>query len=530
MIQEGMIDVAAGNVEKERTAIVNMYPAAYALPAFAEAVEALALPQAGEVVAACTDHARAMAAEGRLPAGVTEDDARYLALLTFDYGADAPERAHNPAAVLNEALRRRTVLALRRARHVLWGVLAALRRLPRAPHAALRRTAAPPVDPAAPLYAPGTLLRWPCFVTVVPVPVDSDDSNKDKATTTTSSEETVETATETEYVVKGENGHPVWGYDLSAFAFAPAEAEGALLLEPDACLRVVAATRAAVQLELVEATPLLLGTRIAAPPSQAQQEEEEEKRQAERAAHAAGLQTAADAGDVDALVALAGCYANGDGVAQDPARAVALYTRAADAGSADGAYKLGWCYDTGFGVAPDVARALALYTRAGDAGCAPALFNAAVCLYNGEGAPQDRARAAALYARAADLGHTKAMKNLAVCYSKGTGVPQDDARAVALWQRAADAGDAGAMFDLALCYSRGTGVPQDAQRAIVLYQAAADLGNVNAIFNLGVCYDNGDGVPQDKKKALDLFRKAAALGDFEALQRVQLANPGCSLQ
>lgn len=519
------MDVEMRNVERERTGIANLYPVGYELPAFEEAVGALALPQADEVVAACADFARALGAEGRLPAGVAEADARYLALHTFDYGAGAPERAHNPAAVLDEALRRRTVLALRRARHVLWGLLAALRRLPRAAHPALRRTVSSRIDPANPLYAPGSFIRWPSFATVFPL-----ESTSSSSTTTKPAETT------TEYIIRGPEGHQVWGYDLSVFSMAPGETtpEGALLLEPDACFRVVSATEATVELELVEDTPLLLGARIATPAQQQLEQEEAEKKAAAEKAEAekkvAALQEAADGGDVEALVELAGCYANGTGVERDDARAAALYGRAADAGSAEAAYKLGWCYDTGFGVARDLARALALYTRAGDAGCAPALFNAAVCYYNGDGAAPDQARAAELYARAAALGHTKAMKNLAVCYSKGTGVPRDDARALALWQQAADAGDAGAMFDLALCYAHGTGVAPDPQRAIVLYQAAADLGNVNAIFNLGVCYDNGDGVPQDKKKALELFRKAAALGDFEALQRVQLANPGCSLQ
>ena len=92
MIEERNMDVEMGNVERERTGIANLYPAGYELPAFEEAVGALALPQADEVVAACADFARALGAEGRLPAGVAEADARYLALHTFAYGAGAPAR------------------------------------------------------------------------------------------------------------------------------------------------------------------------------------------------------------------------------------------------------------------------------------------------------------------------------------------------------------------------------------------------------------------------------------------------------
>jgi len=505
---------AAGEVEKERRTIVNLYPASYTLPAFEEAVQTAALPLANEVVSACNDFAHALSEEKRLPEGVTEEDAKFIALHTFDYGEGAQEREHNPCCVLNEALNRRTVLALRRARHVLWGLLSALRKLPHKEHPVLYCTSSKKMSVDDPMFAKGALIRWPCFASATPSEPKGDDHH-------------------VTFVVHGAGGFKVWGYDLGNLSLLPC-ADGEVLLEPDLCLRVLSAKadkedHVTVEVEVDPETPMLLGDRIAIGsqvlPQQNAINEEEERKKKEKAF--AELKEAADKGDVEALVALAGCYANGEGVERDDKKTVEIYERAMNMGSADAAYKLGWCYDTGFGVKQDVFKAVELYQKSADEGCVPAMFNVAVCYYNGEGTEQDQKKAAEMYRKAADNGHTKAMKNLAVCYSKGTGVPQDDKEAVKLWQLAADKGDSGAMFDLALCYEKGTGVEVDKQKAIVLFQSAAELDNVNALFNLGVCYENGDGVPQDKNKAIELFRRAAALGDLEALQRIQLANPSC---
>jgi hypothetical protein len=53
-------------------------------------------------------------------------------------------------------------------------------------------------------------------------------------------------------------------------------------------------------------------------------------------------------------------YANGQGVAKDYKKAVALYREAAQAGSADAVLNLGAMYFQGFGVAHDLVAAYAL--------------------------------------------------------------------------------------------------------------------------------------------------------------------------
>jgi TPR repeat protein len=64
------------------------------------------------------------------------------------------------------------------------------------------------------------------------------------------------------------------------------------------------------------------------------------------------------------LVALAGAYARGDGVARSERKAAALYCDAARAGDAEASFTLGWIYANGTGVARDVAAASALFARA----------------------------------------------------------------------------------------------------------------------------------------------------------------------
>ena len=54
--------------------------------------------------------------------------------------------------------------------------------------------------------------------------------------------------------------------------------------------------------------------------------------------------------DPEALVALAGLYAAGSGVARDPVEAARLYRRAADLGNADAQLNLGELYSQGRGV------------------------------------------------------------------------------------------------------------------------------------------------------------------------------------
>jgi TPR repeat protein len=75
---------------------------------------------------------------------------------------------------------------------------------------------------------------------------------------------------------------------------------------------------------------------------------------------------------LEAMDNLALMYAQGQGVPQDNAQAVAWNRKAADQGDADAQYNLGVMHRDGQGVAQDYAQALAWYRKAADQGFADA--------------------------------------------------------------------------------------------------------------------------------------------------------------
>ena len=135
-------------------------------------------------------------------------------------------------------------------------------------------------------------------------------------------------------------------------------------------------------------------------------------------------------------------YGKGDGVAQDYAKAVELFTKACDGGYAGGCFNLGFMYYKGDGVAQDYAKAVELYTKACDGGSAGGCFNLGTMYDNGDGVAQDYAKAVELYTKACDGGYASGCSNLGIMYGKGDGVAQDYAKAVELITKACDGGEA----------------------------------------------------------------------------------------
>ena len=86
-------------------------------------------------------------------------------------------------------------------------------------------------------------------------------------------------------------------------------------------------------------------------------------------------------------------------------------------------------YANGRGVPQDDAEAIAWYRRSAEQGNAVAQSHLGLMYANGRGVPQDDAEAIAWYRRAAEQGNAVAQFNLGLMYAKGRGVPQDDAEA-----------------------------------------------------------------------------------------------------
>ena len=120
----------------------------------------------------------------------------------------------------------------------------------------------------------------------------------------------------------------------------------------------------------------------------------------------------AEQGVPEALYNMGVCCEKGDGIAQDPAQAVAWYEKAAQLGFAKAQYNLGVCKYTGFGAEADASAAAELFRAAAEAGDMYAQYNYGVCLFNGDGTPADLPAAAQWLQKAAAQGHAGAIKVL----------------------------------------------------------------------------------------------------------------------
>jgi localization factor PodJL len=158
----------------------------------------------------------------------------------------------------------------------------------------------------------------------------------------------------------------------------------------------------------------------------------------------ASLRMAAEAGDPKAFFEIGNRYAEGRGVAEDPAEAARWYQAAADAGLAPAQYRLANMYEKAMGVERDVPRAMELYESAAAQGNASAMHNLAVLQAMGADGRADNAAAARNFGKAAELGIRDSQFNLAILAAKGVGMRQDLVAAYKWLAIVAESGDADA--------------------------------------------------------------------------------------
>jgi TPR repeat protein len=124
------------------------------------------------------------------------------------------------------------------------------------------------------------------------------------------------------------------------------------------------------------------------------------------------FQAGADFGDANSMYKLGSLYENGQGVAQDYARAREWFEKAAARDNADALFRLGLLYENGQGVAQDYARAREWYEKAAARDNADALFRLGLLYENGQGVAQDYAKAREWYEKAAAEGNADAKARL----------------------------------------------------------------------------------------------------------------------
>jgi len=132
----------------------------------------------------------------------------------------------------------------------------------------------------------------------------------------------------------------------------------------------------------------------------------------------------------------------------DMASAIHWYQAAADQGFADAENNLAMIYLDGRGVAKNPRKAIALWTKASDSGNTLALFNLGIQYLNGVGVSKNERRAADLISRAAQGNLSQAQFLLGMFYRDGTGVKKDPAQADSWLKRSAENGNAMAQSEI----------------------------------------------------------------------------------
>ena len=238
----------------------------------------------------------------------------------------------------------------------------------------------------------------------------------------------------------------------------------------------------------------------------------------------------ADAGDVEAMLAVADAYFIGDGLPEDDEAAEGWYQKAFAAAPDHPAVlceKASRCMQEVALlkiVMPPQAEekrqeALGMYERAIELGSGSACFRLGKLFIDGDPTADvepDATRAVGYLRRGAEMGSIGCMNLLAECYERGNGVPRDMEKAIALWERTAEQENPVALREMAIRYAQGDGVPRDCAKALAYNIRAAEAGEYYGALDAARMLMLGDGVPKDFERGVTYLRKAAAMGCEEA--------------
>ena len=188
------------------------------------------------------------------------------------------------------------------------------------------------------------------------------------------------------------------------------------------------------------------------------------------------LSSAADGGDVKAMLQLGGVFETGSkSVKANPKMAFRQYQRASKAGSAVGDFHMARCHDTGVGVSKNPVQATRLYRKAALAGVVVANTVMARRYFEGKGLESDPVAAVGWLTRGSQAGSIEAMVLLGERFEMGDVVGKDLNRAGQLYSSAAQRNDPTGNYKLAMLYLKGIGTKADPVRAYVLLNKAQAL-------------------------------------------------------
>lgn len=223
---------------------------------------------------------------------------------------------------------------------------------------------------------------------------------------------------------------------------------------------------------------------------------------------AAFLQKAAEAGQAQAALFLAGVFSAGQfGLAKDEKRAEQLLLPAAEQGNADCQFMLAALYQNGQVFADrrdQVHKWLSQSAKGGNAKAIEALQRA--------NKPVDVVQDETVYEDVATGGDAETQRRLGKTYVEEAATPELLPRGVELLKSAAAKDDAEALFILARLAATGRGMDQSDNEAFKYMSRAAELGSPEAQYALANMLADGKGTPRDTEAAMMWGRKAAEQG------------------
>ena len=152
--------------------------------------------------------------------------------------------------------------------------------------------------------------------------------------------------------------------------------------------------------------------------------------------------SAADAGNVAAMVKIADSHCNGkNGARKDYPKAFELYSKAANAGNSDAMYGLGCMYLAGNGVKADEIAARKWFEKSSDLNNAKGMLGLGHMYENGYGVIKNCSNAVKWYRKAADVGNAQAAYRLYRMYYSGKGEVGKSESEAEMWKQKAIAND-----------------------------------------------------------------------------------------
>ena len=268
----------------------------------------------------------------------------------------------------------------------------------------------------------------------------------------------------------------------------------------------------------------------------------ESEKNCKRIARVAACWEGAARGEPEAILELARCYKEGDGIPIDQPQARSLVRNLVAKGIAAAQDLYGDWLIAGIGGNMDTKLGVDMYEKAASQGCVPAIFKLGRYYFDGKIIQKDLRKALKFFSLASDKGDARASYMCGCCYLEGLGCETNVVKAFESFKLADERGWLPASCLLGSMYESGTGTSVDYTAAVEAYSRSAtkewsddELGikrkdaldakallsqiglywrpaqnNVaSAQYQVGKCYSAGNGVERNAKLAYEWYCKSA---------------------